>query len=76
MINEDFDIKSEKINLNIEEPINTINFKANEYYLGLGYFNLIKFYSLKKKKPNENEYFKLKIIYNLFELNQNIQMFY
>ena len=76
MINDDFEIKTEKINLNIEVPSNTINYKANENYLGLGYFNLIKFYNLEKKRPNENEYFKLKIVFNLFELNQNIQMFY
>ena len=70
MINDDFEIKTEKINLNIEVPSNTINYKANENYLGLGYFNLIKFYNLEKKRPNENEYFKLKIVFNLFELNQ------
>ena len=70
MIKEEFDIKTEKINQIIEEPINIINYRANENYLGLGYFNLIKFYSLKKRKSNGNEYFKLKIIYNLFELNQ------
>ena len=49
MIDGDFEIKTEKINLDIEDPLNTINYRANEYYLGLGYFNLIKFYNLEKK---------------------------